>query len=256
MHLIFLQLRLIIYFDRYYSIIGKIYLFQSKKIILIFGAVILIYPLPSVSATLYGKIGVKKEEVLKYVEEKTPQYLVLFQEANCNSFITDFNALLALGTAILQISICYVFAFVYGNLIIIELRKVKDSISAATYAMQKHLFVALCFQALIPLIFLILPTSLLLMSVLFSTEDHLAYSEISIQLLGLHGSANGISVILFVRPYRDHFLGIVRSILKIKPTISDGPQITIIVTNTTDTNHGDSHGNSGLITSFFKFFKK
>ena len=137
-----------------------------------------------------------------------------------------------------------------------ELKKVKDSISAATYAMQKQLFVALCFQALIPMIFLILPTSLLLMSVLFSTEDHLSYSEISIQLLGLHGSANAISVILFVRPYRDHFFRVIRIILNIKPEIPDGPQITIIVTSTVSSNHGDFQGSSGVITSFLKFFKK
>lgn len=218
-------------FYRYYSLVGKISFFQSKKIIIIFCAVILLYPLPSVAAALYGKIPVQKEQVLRYVAEVTPQFLVLFKNGNCNTFITDFNAVLALGMAIFQISLCYAFGFFYGILIVRKLKTVEHAVSPTTYAVQKQLFIALCFQVLIPLIFLVLPIVLLLMSVLFYSQDYNSYSEIAVQLLALHGSANGISVIAFVRPYRDHFIGKIKDVLRIKPKNPDGTQITIIITS-------------------------
>ncbi|KAE9548175.1 hypothetical protein FO519_008615 [Halicephalobus sp. NKZ332] len=188
---------------RFYSIKGEIGFFHSKKIALMIPTIMIIYPIPSLAALYYGDVGHSYEEQVIYILQNVPEYYFLYKEFKiCNVFTEIKKSYIYEAVCITQISIVYVAGVTYVLKVVRLLKKVRPNLTAATYALQRQLFVALLFQALVPLIFFVIPILLLMSVILLNLSYSGAYSQYAIQILSLYSSANAMMVVVMIKPYR------------------------------------------------------
>ena len=155
---------------RYYSLKNELEFFHRKRAILIIGAAIILYPVPTL-IPCWVEYRYSEEDSQNWVKEYYPELLYIFTHLSCVGFYDALFLLLSMVFAVIQISFIAICISYYAVKCIRLLNAIKGSLTAATYALQKQLLVVLCFQVLIPVLFLLVPTTILFIAVLAGSTD-------------------------------------------------------------------------------------
>ncbi|KAE9549183.1 hypothetical protein FO519_007608 [Halicephalobus sp. NKZ332] len=221
---------------RYYSLASssKFHFFKSRKSFLVYFIVCILYPFPIIIINNVMYYKTNKQDMLKFVDLIASEFSFIYTYGNCSTF-SD------LELAVLDLAMTFLCILLVGGLILTYsiktarlLNSVKSSLQPTTYAMQRQLLYCLYFQCLIPVFFLLFPTTLLIMCLLFKVTNMDFWSQIATQIFALHSSANGILVIFSIAPYRNALKNTFRRknklhVIQNKTLTEQSPTVTKIV---------------------------
>ena len=111
------------------------------------------------------------EETRLWVQEYYPDSLFIYSNWICSGFYDEILLKISLILAITQIFFIGGLIVYYAIKSIRLLSSVKNSLKASTYSLQKQFLVVLCLQAIIPIVCLVAPTTILFVAMLMRTTN-------------------------------------------------------------------------------------
>uniref|UniRef100_A0AC34R973 Serpentine Receptor, class H n=1 Tax=Panagrolaimus sp. JU765 TaxID=591449 RepID=A0AC34R973_9BILA len=190
---------------RYYALDGNLKFFESKFALPAFFVAGVVYPFPTLTFYSLALSRITDDLVKNIFETTMPELLPLLNLASCSSFPTDGSANAYFLSAIIQTLLVPVITFTYAFKIVKLLKAVRSSLSASTYAAQKQLFIALCLQIAIPTLCFIIPIVVFLCCYL-AGKTLSGFSQLAVEMVALHGTMNGIMIVITIKPYREEFM--------------------------------------------------
>ena len=155
---------------RYYSLRNELYFFHRKRVILIIGSAIILYPVPTLIPN-WVEYRYSEEDTRVWVQNNYPDLLYIYSHWVCSGFYDEICLTLGMALAIVQILFIGICTAYYAIKSVKLLNAIKDSLTAATYALQRQLLVVLCFQMMIPVGCLVVPISVLIIAVLAGSTN-------------------------------------------------------------------------------------
>ena len=155
---------------RYYSLKNELEFFHKKRIIIIIAIAVIIYPIPPLIPN-WLQYTYSKDDTKMLIREHHPDMFYVFTNWACSIFYNEVYMKFATISAIIHIFFIGSCIFYYAIKCIRLLNAVKHSLTAATYALQKQLLIVLCFQVMIPVVCLIIPTTVLFVALLVESTN-------------------------------------------------------------------------------------
>ena len=155
---------------RYYSLKSNLKFFHSRRAIVVITVAVILYPVPSLIPN-WLQYRFSEEDTQEFIQTHYPDLFDIYTHWTCSGFYDDICFMSSMILALIQIFFVGILAIYYAVKCIKLLNSVKHSLTASTYALQKQLLYILCFQMMIPVICLILPTSVLFIAMLTGSRD-------------------------------------------------------------------------------------
>ena len=150
---------------RYYSLRNELDFFHKKRAIIVIGAAIVLYPVPTLIPN-WLQYRYSENDTRVLVQKYYPDLLYIYSHWVCSGFYDDLFLTLSIILAILQIFIVGFAVAYYAIKSIRLLKSLKESLTPTTYALQKQLLIVLRLQMIIPVICLVIPTTVLFIAML------------------------------------------------------------------------------------------
>ena len=154
---------------RYYSLKQQLSIFHSKRIILIIGSTVIAYPVPSLIPN-WIQYRYSEKDSQDFIQHHYPDLFDVYIHWTCSSYYDEISLMLSIILALIQIFAVGICSAYYAVKCVQRLNSVKNSLTITTYALQKRLLVILCFQLMIPVCCLVIPTTVLFIAVLVGSK--------------------------------------------------------------------------------------
>ncbi|KAE9547852.1 hypothetical protein FO519_008938 [Halicephalobus sp. NKZ332] len=155
---------------RYHSLKNDLDFFHQKKMIIILGLAVLLYPVPCLIPN-WIQYRYSKEDGYIWVQKNYPELFYVYSHWTCSGFYDKICMELSIIIAMIQIFFIGGLIVYYAVKCIKLLNSVKHSLTPATFALQKQLLVVLCFQVVIPVCCLLIPTTILFIAMITGSEN-------------------------------------------------------------------------------------
>uniref|UniRef100_A0A914YHQ4 Uncharacterized protein n=1 Tax=Panagrolaimus superbus TaxID=310955 RepID=A0A914YHQ4_9BILA len=147
---------------QYISLIKSPEIFKNPKIFAAMYLSMIVYPIPMLS--LYV-INVDFEAGKAYVIENYPYLSTIYVPKSCNTILVNYTMYAYMISGIIEISTIYIIGITLFIKIHKQLVDMRHSLSATTLKARKQYVRALIIQATVPLVFIVIPITGIMFSV-------------------------------------------------------------------------------------------
>uniref|UniRef100_A0AC34RSZ3 Uncharacterized protein n=1 Tax=Panagrolaimus sp. JU765 TaxID=591449 RepID=A0AC34RSZ3_9BILA len=188
---------------RYHVLNGTSELMEKKWFILCLFLVSIIYLIPIYIPEILALEGMTNETVIDYINRTAPQYIKVVKTGICSAFVDlKWGMIYFVVAGVCIIFICGL-ALYYSIKSVLLLRRLRESMSATTYALQKQFIYSVFVQIAVPLFSFVLPVLSIIIITLLGCRISLIYSELFVKSTLLHAPLNGLAVLFTIKPYRE-----------------------------------------------------
>ncbi|KAI1703821.1 serpentine type 7TM GPCR chemoreceptor srh domain-containing protein [Ditylenchus destructor] len=187
---------------------NKSHLLTTPKAIIAMGVFEVFYPIPAIYTGL--ALHPSEEESLAFIDENYPKMKNFYLTHSCTLFATTTDKVMPyFCVAIGQILLLSVGYTAVGIATIRGLKAVKIKRSEKTYRLQRSLAVSLFFQFALPGVMIVFSILSFAISGVLHLESAQVICQIAFLFATLHTTANGVIVMLLVRPYREFLFNLI-----------------------------------------------
>uniref|UniRef100_A0A914QX52 Uncharacterized protein n=1 Tax=Panagrolaimus davidi TaxID=227884 RepID=A0A914QX52_9BILA len=212
------------FFYQWASLQGNVEFFHSIKGVIILISASILYPLPSI--TLFF-ISYDHEGSKVYVKEEYPQFYDLYISVPCSATKTNLLGASQFLAIIVEVLAIFIVGIIIARKIGKKIDSMKHMLSPSTLKARKQLLISLACQAIIPSGLLVAPVIMLFVGILLEIAQLNVMSQLIVPMIAFHSTANALSIIYVITPYRKAVIRGFKTIVGIKSETK-----TIIINST------------------------
>uniref|UniRef100_A0AC34QL75 Uncharacterized protein n=1 Tax=Panagrolaimus sp. JU765 TaxID=591449 RepID=A0AC34QL75_9BILA len=201
---------------RYHILNGTSEIMEKKWFIPCMFVSSIIYMTPTYFVQRLAFEGMTTETVVDYISKTAPHFIKVVNTGICSSFVNMTWAKVYFGVSCVAILFMGSIGIFYTIKSVLLLRRLRNSMSATTYAIQKQFIYSVLVQLGVPAVTFVVPIILMLIGSALGCQVSLVFSELFIKTTLLHAPLNGLAVLITIKPYRE---GLRKSLAKVFPIL-------------------------------------